>query len=97
MGVIFKGKGYCATLVAGLSYENVKLHHAYRILLLKTLRRCQALGARQVHLGYTAELEKQRFGAKSVQRWVYVLSSDTYHSEILAQMRVDLANRKPAE
>jgi len=90
----FAGTEHYVPVVAGMDYRLVESHGLYRQLLAQTVRRAHARGARRVHFGMGAELEKSRFGARREERVMYVLSQDTYHHELLALVAAEANQRR---
>lgn len=81
--------GTYAPLLVGMDYAFVESHGLYRQLLAHCVARARALGARRVGFGLGSELEKRRFGARPVQRAMYVQSHDRYHHDVLELLAAD--------
>jgi hypothetical protein len=75
-----------ATVFLGLDYEYVVSHASYQQMLLQALRAAQRRGARRVHYGMSAELQKSRFGAQPEKRWAYVQATETFNADVLAHI-----------
>lgn len=82
----FIGPGTYVPMVVGLDYEAVRTHGLYRQFLLQAVRRGKTHGAERIYFGMGATLEKQRMGARTVPRWLYVQANDHYHEDLMAQM-----------
>jgi hypothetical protein len=82
----FKGPGTYVPMVVGLDYDMVASHGLYRRFLLEAVRRGKVHGAEEIYFGMGAPLEKQRLGAQTVTRCVYIQASDHYHEELMAQI-----------
>jgi 7-keto-8-aminopelargonate synthetase-like enzyme len=83
--------GHYAPVLGGLDYRYAQSHGLYRQLLARSVQRAQSLGARRVAFGMGSELEKARFGARPLQRVLYVQSHDRYHHDLLALIAADAA------
>ncbi len=82
----YQGSEHYVPLVGGLDYRFVESHHSYRCLLDVCVRRAERLGAKRIHFGFGAALEKQRFGARARVHSLYVQASDHYNLDLLAQL-----------
>ena len=87
-GACLKGKSHYLPLLAGLDYNYVKTHGAYRQLLYRMVVRALALGLSRVHMGMDAELEKRRVGAKPKSVGMYFQTEDAFAMDELANMIV---------
>ena len=79
---------YVPALV-GLDYRAVGSHGAYRQCIRHAIRMAESHGSSRVLLGMGAEQEKERFGAKRVQRSLYVQSRDHYQHDVLSLFAMD--------
>ena len=87
-GACLKGESHYLPLLAGLDYNYVKTHGAYRQLLYRMVMRALALGLSRVHMGMDAELEKRRVGAKPKPVGMYFQTEDAFAMDELANMIV---------
>jgi 7-keto-8-aminopelargonate synthetase-like enzyme len=90
-GVHHVSSGNVSAMFLGLDYDFVVSHHSYQQLLLQALRSAQRHRARRVLFGMSADLQKSRFGAHREKRWAYVQPTDTYNSDVLAQLAETVA------
>ncbi len=88
-GADFIGARHYAPMVAGLDYDYVRSHGAYRQTLRHAMLRARAHGARRMLLGMGATLEKQRFGAQVQERLAFAQTSDHYSQDLLASFAAD--------
>lgn len=79
----YVNEGSYNTIVVGLDYEKVHSHHAYKQALLQTVLRAKDLGCSRIDLGYTADLEKKRVGAKRQESFSYVMAMEHYSYAVL--------------
>jgi len=79
------GDAYAA-LLCGLDYRFVRSHNSYKQLLFQTVARAFDVGARRVHLGMTADVEKRRFATVPQPSWVHVYARDDFDATRLAEI-----------
>jgi hypothetical protein len=84
-----------APFVCGLDYDHVLSAGAYRQLLLAIVRRGYERGARQVHLGMDADMEKSRFGTRVEPTVVYAQVGDLYQGELLREIVEEVGVSSP--
>jgi hypothetical protein len=75
-----------APLVAGLDYEFLDSLRIYKQLLFQIVRRGQAIGARTIRLGMTADQEKERWGSVRRDVSIYAQSNAEYNASLLRQI-----------
>jgi hypothetical protein len=75
-----------APLFCGLNYRYIESHRPYKQTLRQVLARARALGARVVHLGMDAELEKRRWGARACTSAVFVQARAEYNGALLREI-----------
>ncbi|MFO0758428.1 MAG: aminotransferase class I/II-fold pyridoxal phosphate-dependent enzyme [Byssovorax sp.] len=63
--------GHYAAFLCGLDYDYVIDHGAYRQALFQMIRRARLRGARFVHLGMDADVEKSRYGTTVNNNVIY--------------------------
>jgi 7-keto-8-aminopelargonate synthetase-like enzyme len=80
------GPDHVQPVLVGLDYRYVASHHAYQQTLWQTIRAAQRHGAGRVLLGMSADLQKSRFGARPVRRWVYVQPTESYQNDVLLRL-----------
>jgi hypothetical protein len=71
-------------MIIGLDYTHNLEYGIYRQALYQLLLRAKKLGKEKVLLGFSAETEKQKFGARPVKTYAYMHTSDSYNMEELA-------------
>ena len=94
-GACHKHDGHYAAFLCGVDYDYVYTHGAYRQMLYQIVRRAMDLGMKTVHLGMTADLEKQRLGAVAQQTCVYVQARDHWNGAVLREITAE-ASLAPA-
>ena len=84
------GEQYAA-LVCGLDYDYVRTEGAYRHMLLEIALRAQARGARTVHYGMEAAMEKVRLGCTVHPANAWMFARDTWQASQLRHLAERLA------
>lgn len=70
-------------LMVGLNYEYVYEYNCYKQILFQTVLRAKYLGCKKLDLAFTAELEKKKIGAQTVNVFAYVQSSEHLNESII--------------
>lgn len=86
LAACFKGPEQYVPLLVGMDYDLVTSHALYRQLNMRMVRRAHALGAKRIHMGFGAEIEKSRFGARPQRQVMYLQSADLFHFEQIDQL-----------
>jgi len=73
-------------MVLGLDYSFNKEYKCYRQALYRVVMRAKELGLSKVRLGYSATIEKRKFGAKAFTSAAYMQVKDHYNMEVLGTM-----------
>ena len=79
-------RGQYTALVVGFAKEINLKHKVYKQLLFQTVERAHAQGARKLSLGFTAELEKKKLGARPVPTSAFVSVDDLYAASVIESM-----------
>jgi len=88
VAVIFNyksGDSYSAMFI-GVDYSLQADFMPYRQALFQTILRAKELSSKNLHLGYTADLEKRRLGATSKQTFGYVQIKDHYNLSVISNI-----------
>jgi hypothetical protein len=80
----YKTPAIYVPMIIGLDYTHNLEYGIYRQALYQLLLRAKKLGKEKVLLGFSAETEKQKFGARPVKTYAYMHTSDSYNMEELA-------------
>lgn len=75
-------------MMVGLDYSFQKEFMCYRQALYTSIIRAGQLKTKNINLGVTASLEKQRLGAKASPMFAYMQTKDNYNLEVLGSMSV---------
>lgn len=75
-----------APFLCGLDYRYVLEHGVYRQTLYQMVVHARLRGAKHVHLGMDADVEKGRYGSTPVQNCVYVHVRDHFNGAVLREI-----------
>jgi 7-keto-8-aminopelargonate synthetase-like enzyme len=70
-------------LIVGLNYDFQDKYEIYKQLIFQTIKRGNDLDMKTVFLGYSADYEKQKYGAISNSKFAFVKFEDTYNLELI--------------
>lgn len=70
-------------MIVGLNYDYVYTHNVYKQILYKTVQRAKALQCETLDLAFTAELEKKKLGARPLETYAYVQTTEHLKGSIL--------------
>ncbi len=79
------GQHYTALLV-GFEPTHVHTHNLYKVILFHTVERARALGCTSINLAFTADVTKQKVGARPVNTSAYALIDDTFQANVLENL-----------
>ena len=79
------GQHYTALLV-GFEPAHVRTHNLYKVILFHTVERARALGCTSINLAFTADVTKQKVGARPVNTSAYALIDDTFQANVLENL-----------
>ena len=78
---------YCP-MIMGLDYDYLHTHRVYRQVMYQTVKRALELNREVTYLGFSANIEKGKFGAKPHPRRAYIQVKDTFKQEVLDGMSI---------
>jgi len=76
-------------LYLGMDYDYLHSHKIYRQILWQFINRAQEVGAETVHLGFSADIEKQKFGSTLKPKVAFVQFKDNYKQTVINNMGVE--------
>jgi hypothetical protein len=76
---------YCP-MIMGMDYDYVFTYKVYKQSLFQMVKRAHDLGLPQVNLGFSADLEKRKVGAKQIAKSFYMQNIDNFKLELLETM-----------
>ena len=74
---------YYTMFLLGMDYDFVFTHGVYRQTLFQALKRARQIGYENVYMGLSADIEKNKLGAKQFPRASYVQAKDNFNFELL--------------
>jgi len=88
--VIFscKTKDTYIPMIIGMDYTWNHQFGIYRQALYQLVLRAKRTGVQRILLGFSADIEKQKLGAKAVKTFAYMHTSDSYNMEALSAISV---------
>lgn len=78
--------GTYSALLVGLDDAALREHNSYKQILFRCVERARDLGAERLDLGFTAELEKKKLGARAFATRAYVQQDDDYAATVMETM-----------
>jgi 7-keto-8-aminopelargonate synthetase-like enzyme len=86
-GFVFSYKSgnnnYCPVII-GLDYHYNSQFSIYRQALYQLIKRSSAIMANKVYLGMDATVEKQKIGATTIKKSVYIQANDNFNMELIS-------------
>jgi len=73
-------------MLVGIDYRFNQEYKSYRQSINQVIMRAKELGLKQVRLGYSATVEKRKFGAKVFTSAAYMQVKDHYNMEVMGTM-----------
>ncbi len=73
-------------VIIGLDYTYNKQFGIYRQALYQLVLRAHQLKKKKILLGFSANIEKKKFGAKTITTFAYMHTSDSYNMEALSTL-----------
>ncbi|MFT5821359.1 MAG: 7-keto-8-aminopelargonate synthetase-like enzyme [Crocinitomix sp.] len=84
----YKTKTSYNPMIIGLDYSKNFEFSVYRQSLYQLVKRGRELNAVEIPLGFSATIEKRKFGAKIKQSCAYIQAKDNYNMEFLSTISV---------
>ena len=82
-GWCYKNGTSYTPLIVGLNYDFQEKYEIYKQLIFQTIKRANDLNMKSVFLGYSADYEKQKYGANTFSKFAFVKFDDTYNMEVI--------------
>ncbi|WP_051590777.1 aminotransferase class I/II-fold pyridoxal phosphate-dependent enzyme [Flavobacterium daejeonense] len=80
---IYNGPLHSSPMIVGLNDMYIKSHKIYQQIVYQINKRARVLGKETVFCGFSADFEKQKYGAIAVPTFAYLKIQDTYNSEVI--------------
>lgn len=78
-----KNNNYCPMII-GMNYEFNSEFHIYRQALFQIIKKAKNNGNQKVYMGMEATVEKQKIGARKIQKSLYLQAEDNYNMELIS-------------
>ncbi len=80
---IYNGTSHSSPMIVGLDDDYIKKHRIYQQTVYQIIKRARQLDKETIFCGFSADFEKQKFGAIAVPMFAYIKMEDTFNSEII--------------
>jgi hypothetical protein len=81
-----KKNNYCPMII-GIDYTFNKEYHIYRQALFQMIKRANFKSKKLVYIGMDASIEKQKLGAKKIQKTTYLQAQDNFNMELISLLK----------
>jgi len=82
----FVGEKHYSSLIMGLNYDYVESMNLYKQAIYQLVKRGNALNKEKVFLGYSADYEKQKYGANTIPVYGFIKLDDMFNMELIESM-----------
>ena len=82
-GLTYKSDTSYSPMVLGIDYNFVESHGVYRQAIFQLVKRACQEDIDRIYMGFTADIEKGRFGAVQEKRVAYALIDDIYTMQVI--------------
>lgn len=95
IAVVFSYKGHSTynPIIVGLDYTFNREFNCYRQAIYQVILRAKALGKTTIRLGFSASIEKRKFGAKVIPTIAYMQAKDNYNMEALGAINALISGK----
>lgn len=80
---IYNGPSHSSPMIVGLDDRYIKTHRIYQQIVYQINKRARELDKETIFCGFSADFEKQKYGATAVPTFAYMKIQDTFNSEII--------------
>ncbi len=80
---IFIGDNHLCPIIIGMNYNYIESHYIYKQLVFQIIKRGNELDKSTVYCGFSADFEKQKYGAVSIPKFAYLKVDDVYNLELI--------------
>ncbi len=88
IGACYRTATQFCPMVLGLDYDFVYDHKVYKQALYQVFKRAQSLGIPKIYLGFSADTDKRKLGAKQIPRVAYLQAKDNFNFEKIESFSV---------
>lgn len=82
-GWCFKTKSIYSPLILGMDYKYQDKYDIYKQGIFQSVKRANELKVNKVYLGLSADFEKQKYNAKTINKNAFIKFDDTYNLETI--------------
>lgn len=93
----YKAEKTYSPMIVGLDYFYLFAYKNYKQVVYQIIKRAKQLGLEKVYLGFTASIEKQKFGATPVAKVAYIQTNDSFNMEVLEFKKVQSRGKERAK
>lgn len=79
-------------LLIGMDYSFIEEFNIYRQTIYRTITRAKELKASKIYLGFSASIEKKKFGANVIPKVAYIQYKDNFAIEFIETLPVNKAS-----
>lgn len=82
-GLTYRSDNSFSPMVLGIDYRFVESHGLYRQAIFQLVKRASHQNIDQIFMGFTADIEKRRFGAVQEKRVAFALIDDSFSMQVI--------------
>lgn len=83
VGFCHKAKEFYNPLIVGIDYDYNTKYNCYKQMLYRVCMRAIDLKYREIHFGFSADIEKKKLGAKQIKKIAFLQLKDQYNFEVI--------------
>jgi len=80
---VYNGEEHSSPMIVGLDDNYIKSHNTYQQIVYQINKRAREIDKKNVFCGFSADFEKQKYGAIAIPTFAYFKIDDTFNSEIV--------------
>ncbi|MGG7034594.1 MAG: aminotransferase class I/II-fold pyridoxal phosphate-dependent enzyme [Flavobacterium sp.] len=80
---IYQGTDHSSPMIVGLHDDYIKTHKTYQQIVYQINKRARELDKKDIFCGFSADFEKEKYGAIPVPTFAYIKIDDTFNSELI--------------
>lgn len=74
-------------MIIGINYAFNSEYNIYRQALYQIVKRAKENRNKKVYMGMEAKIEKQKIGAKNIQKSLYLQAEDNFNMELISLLK----------
>ena len=79
----YVGEDHYCPFVVGMNYDYLESHQIYKQAVFQMVKRGNDLNKNIVYLGLSADYEKRKYGAKTIESYAFIKVDDIYNFELI--------------